>query len=90
MVPLFSTDWPFSLFLQAKNYKKDMLIGHWLFGPKLIKRQMIKQREFNPMVGFPSVVIMVRAFPRIGYFWNIFFEQFWGSVKVLIRKIFRK
>ena len=87
-VPFWGADWQLSLFIQAKNYKKDMLIGHWLSGPRIIMRQMAKPRQINHL--FPAVVIMVRAFPGMGYFWNILFEQFWFSVKAIVRSLFRK
>jgi hypothetical protein len=35
-------------------------------------------------------MLLVKQFPQYGYFWNLFFEEFYNGVKIKIRQIFKK
>ncbi len=66
------------LFVQAKFFEKESIIGHWLPKPEQIryidKDPVLKPPRFHVI----SDVLLVKTFPKYGYFWNLFFSKLYG------------
>jgi len=86
-IPKWNLDRLLGLFLQAKFYVKDKIVGHWILGSEQIRYILVNQAlkgDFRLML--PSDGLLVKRFPQYGYFWNLSFEQFWIAVKKLGRR----
>ncbi len=83
-IPFWSLDRLLGLFIQAKFFQENAIIGHWMPGPEqtryVVQPQSIK-REFRLI--FLADALLAKHFPKYGYFWNLFGEQFW----IALRKI---
>lgn len=88
-VPFWGFDRPPCLFIQAVNYKKGLILGHWLMQGEQVQRAATKFRSSEDRYYWPAEMMPVKAFPQYGYFWNIFFEQLWCSVRIFANKLFR-
>jgi hypothetical protein len=82
-------DRPASLFIQALNYKKGVILGHWLMQGEQVQRSASSARAQEARYYFPAEILLVKAFPGYGYFWNMFFEQAWCSVKIFVKRLGR-
>ncbi len=83
-LPFWSLDRLLGLFIQAQLFQADQKIGHWLRGAEQVRKierpSIIK--EIRTM--FPADLLLALKFPQYGYFWNLFFEQFWIALKVIV------
>jgi hypothetical protein len=75
----FGFDRVMSLFIQAKFFKKNIIIGHWMPNttPQIIKisrPNKAKPARFHVF----SHILLVKHFPQYGYLWNLFFGTFWS------------
>jgi glycosyltransferase involved in cell wall biosynthesis len=86
-VPSFSLDRPASLFIQALNYRKGVILGHWLMQGEQVQRSASSARAQEARYYLPAELLLVKAFPRYGYFWNMFFEQAWCSARIFAKRI---
>lgn len=87
-IPFWSLDRLLSLFIQAKFFEEGTIIGHWLHAPeqiRYIKTPQTLKQEFRLIL--PADVLLLKRFPQYGYFWNLFFEQFWVAVKKIGRNL---
>jgi len=85
-IPRWSLDRMLGLFIQAKFFEEDKVVGHWMPMPEQIRYIGMPQdlkKEFRLML--PADALLARRFPQYGYFWNLFFEQFWVALKKLVR-----
>lgn len=77
-IPSTGFDRLLGLFVQAKFYQKDIIIGHWLPKPEQIryidKNPSLKPPRFHVI----SDVLLAKYFPKYGYFWNLFFNKLYG------------
>lgn len=88
-IPFWSLDRLMGLLIQAVNYKEGIKIGHWVVSDGVqVKRGSNESKKNGYRYIWPSDMLLAKAFPRYGYFWNLFFEQFWGAIKMLIHKVF--
>jgi glycosyltransferase involved in cell wall biosynthesis len=86
-IPRWNLDRMLGLFIQAKFFEEGKHIGHWMPEPEQIRYVSMPQdlkKEFRLM--FPADALLVKRFPQYGYFWNLFFEQFWVAVKKIFHK----
>ncbi|MGB7442387.1 MAG: hypothetical protein WA919_15090 [Coleofasciculaceae cyanobacterium] len=74
-MPARGLDRLLGLFVQAKLFEKDAIIGHWTPKPEQIRfitRDLsLKAARFNVIAD----VLLVKDFPQHGYLWNLFFSQ---------------
>lgn len=90
-MPFWSLDRLLGLFLQAKFYEKDAIVGHRLWGAeqvRYIKKPSSLKGELRAM--FPADMLLALRFPRYGYLWNLFFYEFWRFISICIQGLFRK
>ncbi len=66
------------LFVQAKFFEKDRIIGHWLPNPAQIryidKDPSLKPPRFHVVSDF----LLVKYYPQYGYLWNLFLSKLYG------------
>ncbi|NEO32922.1 MAG: glycosyltransferase family 2 protein [Symploca sp. SIO3C6] len=81
------------LFVQAKSFQKDAIIGHWMPKPEQVryidKDPALKAARFHVI----SDVLLVKFFPQYGYLWNLFFSKLYGvprTVGKLVKMKFLK
>ncbi len=71
------------LFIQAKFFQKNAIIGHWMPKPEQIryidKAPSLKPPRFHVI----SDVVLVKYFPQYGYLWNLFFSKLYGVPKTV-------
>lgn len=90
-IPQWSLDRLLGLFIQAKFFKQDVFIGHWMPLPeqaRYIKMPRAEKNEFIRLI-LPADALLVKKFPQYGYFWNLLFEQFWVAVRTIGHKILK-
>jgi glycosyltransferase involved in cell wall biosynthesis len=89
-LPFWNLDRLLGLYIQAQCFQADHKIGHWLRGAEQIRKierpHVIK--EIRTM--FPADMLLALKFPQYGYFWNLFFDEFWRALKVIIAIKFRR
>ena len=90
LVPDWTLDRSLGLYLQAKGYKKDAIIGHWLPKPEQIRRTT-KPAHLRPIrTPIASDFLFLKSFPQYGYFWNIIIHESYGVLKTIARSLKRK
>ena len=84
-LPFWNLDRLLSLFIQAKLYSKDLKLGHWILPTPEQVRYIAKPSSLKEvrLIWFADA-ILAKSFPQFGYFWNLFFYEFYVSVKTLI------
>lgn len=85
-IPFWSLDRLLGLFIQAKFFQPDIVVGHWMPQPEQIRYIVMPQnfkQEFRLI--WPADALLAKSFPKYGYFWNLFFDQFWIAVKKIGR-----
>ncbi|MFB2919455.1 MULTISPECIES: glycosyltransferase family A protein [Aerosakkonema] len=82
-IPSTGFDRLLGLFVQAKFFEKDAIIGHWMPKPEQIryidKPAALKPPRFHVI----SDVLLVKYFPQYGYLWNLFFSKLYGVPRAL-------
>lgn len=82
-IPSTGFDRLLGLFVQAKFFEKDAIIGHWMPKPEQIryidKPAALKPPRFHVV----SDVLLVKYFPQYGYLWNLFFSKLYGVPRAL-------
>jgi glycosyltransferase involved in cell wall biosynthesis len=89
-IPAFSLDRLLGLYIQAYYFEPHKTIGHWLGGPALLRRtyRPASEKEFR-LLG-PADALLVRSFPRYGYFWNLFFFKLYQETAAALRQLFTR
>lgn len=85
-IPRWNLDRMLGLFIQAKFFEEDKIVGHWMPMPEQIRYVYMSQglkNDFRLML--PADALLAKQFPKYGYFWNLFFEQFWIALKKMGR-----
>ncbi|MBE9178343.1 glycosyltransferase family 2 protein [Oculatella sp. LEGE 06141] len=84
-IPNSGFDRLLGLWVQAKHYQPNAIIGHWLPGSEQIryidKPTSLKPPRFHVL----SDVLLVKAFPRYGYVWNLFFSQLYRVPRTIAK-----
>jgi len=82
-IPSTGFDRLLGLFIQAKFYQKDLIIGHWMPKPEQVryidKNPSLKPPRFHVI----SDVLLAKYFPQYGYFWNLFFSKLYGVPRTI-------
>jgi hypothetical protein len=76
-VPFWCLDRLLGLYVQARWFESGKTIGHWM--PSLPEQIRIEdnppdQKRINRFY-FLAEILLVKSFPRYGYFWNLIFSQ---------------
>ncbi|MEB3278684.1 MAG: glycosyltransferase family A protein [Lyngbya sp.] len=90
-MPFWSLDRLLGLYIQAKFFRDSLIVGHWLRGDSEQVRYITRpssMKEVRTM--FPADMLLALRFPKYGYFWNLFFDEFWIAVKTTLRTQVRK
>jgi hypothetical protein len=73
------------LFIQAKLFQPDLIIGHWLPGSEQIryvdKPAVLKPPRFHIL----SDILLIKTFPQYGYFWNLCFSQLYRVPRTIAK-----
>src|SRR5581483_2660017 len=77
-LPSTGFDRVLSLFLQARCFQPGIILGHWMPAPEQV-RVLLKPRD-QSYVRFHAAShgLLVRAYPRYGYLWNLFLSTLYG------------
>jgi glycosyltransferase involved in cell wall biosynthesis len=86
-VPFWGLDRLLSVYIQAKFYQPDLVIGHWMPEPEQIRYLLKPQELRKDRYYIQAEGLAFRRFPQYGYLWNFFFDEFYNSVKTKIRSI---
>lgn len=81
-LPLWSLDRLLGLFIQAKFYQKDAIIGHAPPKPEqiryIVRESTLKESRLHLM----AEILLVKCYPQYGYLWNLIFWQIYTVPKV--------
>ncbi len=83
-MPFWSLDRLLGLFVQAKFFQSEQVIGHWLHGSEQV-RYVVGDWKEEVRTMFWGDLLLARCFPQYGYFWNLFWDQLWVGVKISLR-----
>jgi glycosyltransferase involved in cell wall biosynthesis len=87
-LPLWGLDRALGLYIQAKFFESGKILGHWMPEPGQI-RYLVRPYSLKTVRLLVLVeALLVKQFPRYGYLWNLFFEEFYNGVKIKIRQTF--
>ncbi|MBD2578295.1 glycosyltransferase family A protein [Oscillatoria sp. FACHB-1406] len=86
-IPFCAFDRFMGLFLQAKFYQKDAIVGHWMPKPEQIRCIDKDPALKPPRYHVASDILLVKAFPQYGYLWNLFFRKFYDIPRVVGKAI---
>ncbi len=82
-MPSWSLDRVLGLLLQAHHFEPNKVTGHWLVGAGGQVRRVVashiskgEQRFFSP-----GEALLVKIFPRYGYFWNVVCSEIWCDLR---------
>lgn len=82
-IPSTGFDRLLGLFVQAKFYQKEAIIGHWMPKPEQIryidKPAVLKPPRFHVI----SDAVLVKYYPQYGYLWNLFFSKLYGVPRTI-------
>jgi hypothetical protein len=75
-LPFWCLDRLLGLFIQAKFFEKDKIIGHILPLPEQIRIED-NPPEYRQGMRFYifAEIILIRGFPQYGYIWNLIFSH---------------
>lgn len=86
-IPSWNLDRSLGLFVQAKSYEKDRVVGHWMPSPEQI-RYISKESSINGVRDHLGAdALLLKHFPQYGYFWNLFFAQVYYVPKMMAKMI---
>ncbi|MBD2665576.1 hypothetical protein B6N60_00007 [Richelia sinica FACHB-800] len=93
-LPLWNLDRLLGLFIQAKFYQKDAIIGHAPPKPEQIRYIVRESTLKEPRLHLIADLLLVKCYPQYGYLWNLIFWQIytipkiWGkSIKIKLLKL---
>jgi hypothetical protein len=86
-MPFWSLDRALGLFIQAEFYQKGAVVGHWLPAPAQMRFIDRDPSTKEPRTYLAADLLLNRAFPQYGYFWNLFFSQLWDTPKVMAKRL---
>lgn len=77
-IPQSGFDRLLGLFVQAKFFQPNLIIGHWIPGAEQIRYIDKPARLKPPRFHVLSDLLLVKRFPQYGYLWNLFFAKLYG------------
>jgi hypothetical protein len=89
-IPATGFDRVLSLFIQARHFRPGLVIGHWLPAPAQVRVLVKPSAQRYVRFHAASHALLVKAYPRSGYLWNLLFSTLHGipsgGVDVLRRR----
>lgn len=82
-VPSWSLDRLLGLFIQAKFYQKEAIIGHAMPQPEQIRFIYKDPASKVPRLYLAADVLLVKCYPQYGYLWNLFFWQVYTIPRIV-------
>ncbi len=89
-MPLWNLDRLMGLYLQAYFFQPGAIIGHWVPGGEQIRYILRPSSAKEIRTMFPADSLLARRFPQYGYLWNLFFDEFYIALKVIISTWLRR
>jgi glycosyltransferase involved in cell wall biosynthesis len=86
-LPLWSLDRLLGLFLQAKFYQKDAIIGHAMPKPEQIRFILKDASTKETRLYLMAELLLIKCYPQYGYLWNLIFWQIYTIPRVLGKSI---
>ena len=79
------------LYIQAKFFRKDIILGHWLPQPaQIINMDNPPERRRTLRFYVLADALLLKRFPQYAYFWNLVFDQLWAIPRRAFAYFFRK
>ncbi|VXD12991.1 conserved hypothetical protein [Planktothrix serta PCC 8927] len=72
-IPSWSLDRTLGLFIQAKFYEPDKIIGHAMPKPEQVRYIVMEKQGYR--IYLTSDILLIKEFPQYPYLWNLFFAQ---------------
>lgn len=86
-LPLWSLDRLLGLFVQAKFYQKDAIIGHAMPKPEQIRFILRDSASKETRLYLMAELLLIKCYPQYGYLWNLIFWQMYTIPRVLGKSI---
>ncbi len=93
-VPFWSLDRTLGLFIQAVYFDSAVrTIGYRLEGPEQVRYILNgtspekKNSHLSRRFYFSADLLLAKRFPRYGYFWNLFFDGFYTTLKQYMKMV---
>ncbi|BAY36333.1 hypothetical protein NIES2111_06590 [Nostoc sp. NIES-2111] len=86
-LPAWSLDRLLGLFVQAKFYEKDKIIGHAPPKPEQIRYVLRDGSLKEPRQILLADLLLVKRYPQYGYLWNLIFWQIYTVPKSLAKGV---
>jgi glycosyltransferase involved in cell wall biosynthesis len=82
-LPAWSLDRLLGLFIQAKFYEKDAIIGHAMPKPEQIRFILRDGALKQTRIYLLAEILLIKCYPQYGYLWNLCFWQLYTIPKIL-------
>lgn len=89
-VPSWSLDRLLGLFVQAKFFQKNAIIGHAMPKPEQIRYICKDPSLKEARLYLEAEVLLVKCYPQYGYLWNLFFWQIYTIPRVVGKAVKKK
>lgn len=89
-VPFWNLDRSLGLFLQAKFFEKDKIIGHAMPKPEQVRFITRDESMKEARIHLTADALVVKCYPKYGYLWNLFFWELYAIPKVVVRSFRQK
>jgi hypothetical protein len=86
-IPAWNLDRALGLFVQAKFFQQDAIIGHAMPKPEQIRYITKDQSLKEARLHLASDALLLKCYPQYGYLWNLFFWQMYKMPKLIGRTI---
>ncbi|AFY33041.1 glycosyltransferase family A protein [Calothrix sp. PCC 7507] len=86
-LPSWSLDRLLGLFVQAKFYQKDAIIGHAMPKPEQIRFILRDGALKETRLYLMAELLLIKCYPQYGYLWNLIFWQIYTIPKVLGKSV---
>jgi hypothetical protein len=83
-MPFWCMDRLLSLYVQAKYFKKGIIIGHRIIGSDSLEEAQLRVIDIDPLKGrhrrfyVAADALLLRRFPKYAYFWNLVISGIYG------------
>jgi len=84
-IPNSGFDRLLGLFVQAKFFEPDLIVGHWMPGDEQIRYVDKPAAAKPPRFHVLSDWLLVKRFPQYGYLWNLFFAKLYGVPRTIAK-----
>jgi glycosyltransferase involved in cell wall biosynthesis len=86
-LPLWGFDRLLGLYIQGKFFEKNKTIGHWMPSPEQVRYVKKPRPKHEGRTMFASDYLLARSYPKYGYFWNLFLEEFFNLIKSKLKQL---